>query len=166
MANFIDDLGAMLQAAMRANIASFTNAVDSPQGTAAFYFDYSQESGGNQIDGDNVCNINFTGADTVTEVEESAQTVYQFMAKFSMFDVAGAGKSVAVARQGMTNTFANRGRTALETYLTDNGSNWLGKSGRIEWDWTVTPISQLADRDHPEVESIIRVTIDHKVPLA
>lgn len=164
MANFIDDLGEAIENALQANIASFTGAVDSPQGTAAFVFDYTQEQGGNNIDGDNVCNINFVRAETIADYEGSAQSMFIFQARFKMHDVAGANKAVAVARQGMTATFANRGRTALETYFSN--ADWLGKSGRIAWTWDVTPVDQLADRDHPIADSTITVVLDHNVPLS
>lgn len=166
MATFIDDIGEALETAIRANSASFSGALKSPNGTLACYYDYTEEAGGNLIDNDGVCNIRFVNADTIADRESSAQSVFTYLAKFTLFDVAGAGKAIAVARQGMTNTFANRGRTVLETYFTDNGSNWLGKSGRIEWDFTVTPLDQLADKDHPTAESLIRVVLDHNVPLA
>lgn len=164
MANFIDDLGEAIENALQANVASFAGAVDSPQGTAAFVFDYTQEQGGNQIDGDNVCNINFVRSEVIADYEASAQSAFTFTARFKMHDVAGANKAIAVARQGMTATFANRGRTALETYFSN--SDWLGKSGRIVWTFDVTPIEQLADRDHPIVESTITVVCDHNVPLS
>lgn len=163
MASLVDDIGEALETALKANASSFSGAVNSPGGTLDIEYNDTPE-GGNLRGGS--CYIRFESQRDVEAYADSALTEFSYIAKFDLVDVAGKNKALAVVQKGMTNTFAERGYTVLNTHFTDSGSNRLGKSGAIAWDIQVTPIDGLRDYDHAVIEAGIRVTMWRNIPEA
>ncbi len=163
MASFVDDLGEALQTAWIANAASFSGAVESPGGTRPVEYNDTPERGNLQ---GGSCYIRFDSQKNILEYEESALTEFTYVAKFNLTDLAGKNKALAVVSKGMTNTFAGRGATVLNTHLTDSGSNRLGASGNIAWEINADPIENLSDYDQAVITANIRVTCWRVLPEA
>lgn len=162
MASLVDDIGEALETALKANASSFSGALSAPGNTLLVSYNDTNEVG-NAVAGSH-CYIRFDSARDVEAYADSALTEFSYTAKFMLTDVAGKNKALAVVQKGMTNTFAERGYTVLNTHFTDNGSNRLGKSGAIAWDVQVTPVEGLRDYDQAEVSAAIRVTMWRNIP--
>lgn len=165
MASLVDDIGEMLELALKGNASSFSGAVNSPGGTLHIEYNDTPEATGN-MSGGGSCYIRFDGARDIQAFADSAFTEFTYTARFNLTDLAGKNKALAVVQKGMTNTFAGRGYTALETYFTDNGSNRLGKSGNIAWEIQATPIDGLSDYDQAVITAGIRVNMWRNIPEA
>lgn len=160
MALFVDDIGEALEDALIANASSFSGALGSPEGTLAVFYNDTPEQG--NLIGSH-CYIRFDSMRPVQQFADSELAEFTYTARFELTDLAGKNKALAVVQKGLANTFANRGVTALATYLTES-SNRLGASGRIEWEAQAEPLEGLSDYDQGKVNATIRVTCWRNIP--
>lgn len=166
MASLVDDIGEGLETAFKANGASFAGAIDAPGNTYLFeYNDTPENTDGNAVEGA-CCYIRFESARDIEAYADSALTEFTYVARFKLKDLAGKNKALSVIQKGMTNTFAERGYTVLNTHFTDNGSNRLGKSGNIAWEIQAQPIDGLRDYDQAVIDASVRVTMWRNIPEA
>jgi len=163
VASLVDDIGEALETALKANASSFSGALNSPANVLHVEYNDTPETGNL---GGGSCYIRFDAMRNVQEFADSAFTEFTYIARFMLVDVAGKNKALAVVQKGMTNTFAARGATVLDTHFTDSGSNRLGKSGNISWDIAADPIEGLRDYDQAVVNASIRVAMWRNIPEA
>lgn len=98
-----------------------------------------------------------------TDFDTSAVTTFRFAIWFDLVDVLDKDKAVAVIENAMRTVFADRGKTVLDTHLTDNGPNRLKKSGEITYSVEFVPPTE--DEDEPQVLARLAITLCHVQPL-
>lgn len=162
MANLQDDIGAAIVATIVAASARFT-VVAAPQGTLAVEYAGQEVNYNAGSYGKVLVRPEPVEAVPGTDYDESAQSVFPFSILFDGLDVKDAVNARSVITQAIHATFRDRGAD-LWANFTDNGSNRLGGSGRVEIGEVVEVPSR--DPDRPGIQARINVTVWHIVPLA
>lgn len=162
MANFITDLGNAIETALKAN-ADIQAVVDKTTDATTYAIEYGTQRTENP---ENMahCFIRSEGKTRVEKFEGSQRSVFTFNVFFQLNDVKGANGRLAQCLQGMDNVFIDSGRVVLDTHLTDNGSNRLGASGKIEVTEEVDPVENI-DPDRPVAGFAVEIDITHVMPL-
>lgn len=163
MANsLLENLGVALQAAFRAN-AHIAAVVGNKDGSTP-HIEYAEQPIDFIQTGKGVIHIRPLEQEVVNDFEISGRTIFRYEMIFYGFDVRSQGTVVALLLRGLRNVFVNHGRTLLQAYLTDSGSNRLGASGEARVG-ALTPVPAESDQDLPVMQALIEIECDHVIPL-
>lgn len=162
MANFINDLGSMIVAAINGNAAAFSALGTTGATVHASYGSQDDEFNAGQS-GKALVTYDTCETPPETDFETEAISTFRYLIWFDLVDPLDKDKSVAVIQQAMRSVFRERGKNVLDSYLTDSGPNRSGKGGEITY--TLDFIPPAEDEDEPQVLARVAITIAHVQPL-